>query len=180
MANNEIELLLYAVAFIAMAPALLPRLLLYIQLKRLNHATVQQLGNTACFPRPIQSHQSMQNACRSVQRGLAKKKGDFNWLIKQHDNRDGIEQAVRIEGLLPAAKQKDLNCAFTGAGLRTSYDLKIIVDVYKGAEGCEVVWKYFPSDSAEFYRRQQIFDYASNFILMRTNFDLLKALQKSA
>ncbi len=178
MATNEIEVLLYAVALMALAPVILPRLNFYLQLRQLNIATVRQLGNTACFPKPIKSRQSFHIACKSVQKGLAKNKGNFRWMIKLQNNRDGIEQAVRIEGFLPAGRQADFNNSLTSARCQTSYDLKITVDVYKNSDGSEIVWKYLPSDSSEFQRRQQVFDYASNFILMRTNFDLLKALQQ--
>jgi hypothetical protein len=181
MTPQEIELILNSVALSSLCLVLTPRLLFYMELRRLNDATKAYLGSTANLPKPVLSRMPMHEASRSVQKALAKRKSDFRWNIKVHDSRDNIEQAVRIEGFVPVEKLGEFNetavRSQTARGFKAEQlDMKITVDIYKHEHGSQIVWKYHPTNAGEFQRRQQIFDPALNFLMSNTNFNLLKEL----
>lgn len=179
MNAHEIEVLLNTIALVALSIMMVPRLLFYMELRRLNDATTRYLGTTACLPRPVVSKQHMLSASRSVQKALAKRVRDFRWNIKVLEQRDNIQPTVRIEGFMPVDKLAELN----ESQARTTdkqLDIKITVDIYQHKNGSEIVWKYMPNDPSEFQRRQQIFDPAINFVLSNTNFQLLKELGQRA
>jgi hypothetical protein len=176
MNAHEIELILYMIAMLALSCVLVPRLLFFMELRRLNHATVRYLGTTAYLPKPIMSKQHMHIASRSVQKALSKRVRDFRWMIKVHDSHDSIEQAVRIEGFVPIDKLAELNKSHSNKLGAQTLDIKITVDIYKRQDGSQIVWKYMPNNASEFQRRQQVFDPAVSFLLSHTNFALMTEL----
>ena len=180
MNPHEIEVMLDTFALLSLSCVMAPRLLFYMELRRLNDATVKYLGTTSYLPKPLASKQHMLDAARSVQKALAKRHGDFRWAIKVHESRDNIEQAVRIEGFVPVDKLDELNESYAKKPGAKTLDIKITVDIYQSTNGSRVVWKYMPNDASEFQRRQQVFDPAVNFLQSHTNFALMTELAHSA
>ncbi len=180
MNPHEIEVMLDTFALLSLSCVMAPRLLFYMELRRLNDATVKYLGTTAYLPKPMVSKQHMAEAARSVQKALAKRHGDFRWLIKVHESRDSIEKAVRVEGFVPVSKLDELNESYSNKPGAQALDIKITVDIYQSSTGSRIVWKYMPNNASEFQRRQQIFDPAVNFLLSHTNFALMTELAHSA
>jgi hypothetical protein len=177
MTPHEIEIILDALAVSSLSLLVMPRLLFYIELRRLDAATKAYLGSTANLPKPILCRMQMHDAVRSVQKALAVRKRDFRWNIKIHKQHDAIEQAVRIEGFVPMEKLAEFNEeAHRSRPGSQKLDMKITVDIYQHENGSQIVWKYQPDNSAEFQRRQQIFDPALSFLMHNTNFNLLKEL----
>jgi hypothetical protein len=171
---HEIEIVLYMIAAFALSCVMVPRLLFFMELRRMNDATIRYLGSTAFMPKPVASKQHMLDASRSVQKALSKRVGDFRWMIKVHEHRDSIEKAVRIEGFVPVDKLTELNEQHKKGAHQL--DLKITVDIYQVEGGSTIVWKYMPNNSGEFQRRQQVFDPAVSFLLSHTNFSLMTEL----
>jgi hypothetical protein len=175
MNPHDIEITLYMIALFALSCVMLPRLIFFLELRRLNDLTVRYLGTTSYLPKPILSHQHMIDASHSVQKALSQRSRDFRWMIKVHEHRDNIEQAVRIEGFVPVDKLAELNESQTNRSGQ-SLDIKITVDIYQRACGSEIVWKYMPNNASEFQRRRQVFDPAVSFLLTHTNFALMTEL----
>jgi len=180
MNAHDIEIILYMIALLSLSAVMLPRFFFYMELRRLNSATERYLGTTAYLPRPLASRQHMLTASRSVQKALSQRMSDFRWMIKVHEHRDNIEQAVRIEGFVPVDKLSEFNESHSKRAGSRHLDLKIIVDIYQRENGSQIVWKYWPTDSGEFQRRRQIFDPAINFVLSHTNHALLTELRRKA
>jgi hypothetical protein len=180
MNPGEIEVILDSIALLSLSCVMVPRLLFFMDLWRLNHATVRHLGTTAYLPKPIASRQQMHDASCAVQRALSRRQRNFRWLIKVHQSRDSIEQAVRIEGVVPVGNLTELNESYFGKAGNQALDIKITVDIYKDQNGSRIVWKYMPNDPSEFQRRRQVFDPAVSFLLSHTNFALLTELVHKA
>jgi len=178
MNPHEIELVLNTIALLSLSLFVVPRLLFYMELRRLNDATVRYLGTTSCLPRPIVSRQHMLIAANSVQKALAKRQRDFRWNIKVDNGLNNLQPTMRIVGLMPIDKLEEFNESQSKTA--TSLDIKITVDIYHHATGSEIVWKYMPNNASEFQRRQQVFDPAVNYLLSNTNFQLLKELGHKA
>jgi hypothetical protein len=146
MNAHEIEVILYMIAALALSCVMVPRMLFFMELRRLNDLTIRYLGTTAYLPKPLLSKQHMHTASRSVQKALSKRVRDFRWNIKVHESRDSIEKAVRIEGFVPVDKLPELNYAHASRTGAKSLDIKITVDIYQLQSGCQIIWKYMPNN----------------------------------
>lgn len=152
-----------------------PKILFQISLRRLNKSTVGHLGATAYKPKTMVSRMPFDRAVVSVKRALVKKKRAFGWIIREHQTRNAKQQAIQIEGYVPAAQIAELSQT-ADRKFGPAVDIKIRVDIYERGEGTEIVWKYLPNNATESQKRHELLDPRFNALLWETNSELLSQL----
>jgi hypothetical protein len=175
MNPHAFEVVLNTVALTSMVSIVGPKILFHISLRRLNKSTVGHLGATAYKPKHMVTRQPLDLAVQSVKKALARKKRSFGWIIRERQGRHNRNQAVHIEGFLPAVKIAELSqSADKAAG--PAVDIKIRVDIYERPEGSEIVWKYVPHNPTESQKQHELLDPRFNSLLSQTNSELLSEL----
>jgi hypothetical protein len=174
----QIAIVLIGLAFVVLV--ILPRLKNFFELQYLAWVTHPKLGPVDHTPAAIMSKQSYLEGSKSVQRALAYGTYANRWSLKVIEVPEPIEKAIRVVGHVTTPAIKGGLVPNSSADSREeNISIKLEVDVKQRGTGCFITWHFYPSDPALFERQQQISDFRLQLLLLRTNYHLLKELEKA-
>ena len=169
---------LLGIAFVVLV--ILPRLKRFLEMKFLSMATHAKLGVQDHLPGPVSSPQSYIEASKSVQRALAYGSYATRWSLKVVEVSQPIEKAIRIIGNVATPAITGSLVPNSSADSKMEHiHIKLEVDVKQRGQGSHITWHFYPSDPALFERQQQISDFRLHLLLLRTNYHLMKELEKA-
>jgi hypothetical protein len=168
---------LLGIAFVVLV--IVPRLKRFLEMKYLSMTTRPRLGEHDHLPGPVNSPQSYVEASKSVQRALAYGSYASRWSLKVVEVPEPIEKAIRIIGNVATPAIKGSLVPNSSADSKMEFiHIKLEVDVKQRGQGSYITWHFYPSDPALFERQQQISDFRLHLLLLRTNYHLMKELEK--
>ena len=169
---------LMLLAFVVLV--IIPRLKNFLEMQYLSWVTQPKLGDVDHTPLPVTSKQSYIEASKSVQRALAYGSYAVRWSLKVIEVSEPIEKAIRVVGNVTTPSMKGALVPNSSSESKLEHiSIKLEVDVKQRGQGSYITWHFYPDDPALFERQAQIRDFRLHLLLLRTNFHLMKELEKA-
>jgi len=171
------ELIAAVVLVLAAGLFVLPRLWRYLELLFLKKFTEIRLGPTPYMPKQVISKKEFREAVAAAQRAMTSHHGRLRYRIKVIAVPDPIEESIRIEGTTEVSitRRSPMQSAYIDPK-KDHIQMVVRIDVTKHGNQTKAHWRFLPDDSNLFQTQVQIHDPAIDYMMAKTNFELLRHL----